>query len=162
MIRSTALAAGLALGALGHLPAAAAAPQRVDLESQAFRRFAFELPGETWRAVGEAIELPGLGKARFRAELAGEALRLDTDGDGEFDRDLEGRLDEASGERRAFCVLERALPDGRTRRYAVRLRDHGAGWQWSSSGALAGRLGDVRVLLFDQDGNGRFDPPRRP
>lgn len=156
MLRVSVSAAGLLLGALA-LSAPAAAAQRVDLAYQAFRRFPFELPGETWRGVGEAIELPGLGGARFRAELAGEGLRLDTDGDGEFDRVLEGRLDEASGERRAFCLLSRALPDGRTRRYAVRLRDHGTGWQWSSSGAFAGRIGDVRLLLFDQDGNGRFD-----
>lgn len=157
MFRSSAASAGLVLGTLGLLAPGSLAGERIDLRSQAFRRFAFELPGETWRRVGDAIELPGLGDARFPAELAGEGLRLDTDGDGALDRTLEGRLDEASGERRAFCVLERGLPDGRTLRYAVRLRDHGTGWQWSSSGALAGRIGDVRVLLFDQDGNGRFD-----
>jgi hypothetical protein len=83
-------------------------------------------------------------------------LALDTDGDGQVDRVLEGTLDPATGVTSARVTLAGRSADGAAFTYPVRLEGTGGVWKWAAGGALEGQLGSTAVRVVDLDGNGRF------
>lgn len=144
----------LALGAVLLLVAPAdAAPEKteptatkVTLEYKAYRRWKIELPAERFRPVGAALELAGAPTA-FPTAIEGDALAVDTDGDGELDVRVEG--DDG------FVAFQ---TEGETPyRYAWRLLKGSAGWAYAPGCARVGTIDGVKIQVIDQDGNGSYD-----
>ena len=137
------LFAGTPVGA-DETPAATADATELSLKYRPSRSWRYELPAEQWRKVGGALDFSEVGGARFITQVEGGALKVDTDGDGTTDVAVEGKT--------GYVRLR--TKDGFD--YSVRLRNAG-GWHWAASGARVGKIGDVRVVLIDQDGDGRYD-----
>ena len=137
--------------------AAPAATEVVPLSDRSMREFDLSLPAEAWRPVTDLLPIPHAGGEGFAVRTAGVGLELDTDGDGEFDRVVEGKFDELTSERSAWVRLEGQRADGSPLQYAVRLLDKGEGWQWAASGCVQGKLGTTRIRVVDLNGDGRFD-----
>ena len=147
------LGAFCALGVIGSLlaaPGVQAEPEAtglsagaVELKHKGFRTFAFVLPEPRFLPVSGGFDFREVGGANFKATLDGEALQVDTDGDGEVDTKLEGKD--------AFLRLKAANGF----RYAARLVNTPRGWMYAPGGALVGKIGETRITLIDQDGNGR-------
>jgi len=132
--------------------------ERIPLKAKSFRQFDLVLPvapADRFQAVGDGIPISHQGGGRFVAKMDGSALFLDTDGDGIPDTRISGKKVDGVGQV-AFTILAGTSRDGQPFRYAVRLEDRGAGWRWAASGARAGKIGETRVLIVDQNGNGRF------
>ena len=145
---------GLALLALLTIgPAKAAASgdgekQSHELGFKAHEKWSFVLPRETWKSVGTSIDLDG-GRS-FGAAKTGQAkVEIDTDGDGELDTKVKGV--------KGFLTLTKDLRGNKKQKYAVRLRNTGRSWEWSSSGFMQGSVRGKQIRLIDQDGNGRFN-----
>lgn len=124
--------------------AAAGETTKLALKYRPSRSWRYELPAETWHKVGGGLDFSAVGGARFATQVEGGTLRIDTDGDGSPDVDVEGEA--------GYVRLRTA--EGFD--YSIRLRNQG-GWHWSASGARVGKIGDVRIVLIDQDGDGRYD-----
>ncbi len=150
MLFSSLLALGLTPGAPTPLP------EVVRLKDRPSRAFEVVLPAERWFPVGDLFPIPHAAGAGFAVAPEGEGLRVDADGDGAPERALEGVLDEETGVRSAFVVLEGERAGGEPLRYGVRLRNEGKGWEWAPSGTVRGQLGDLRIQVIDQDGDGVF------
>ncbi|MFG0317903.1 MAG: hypothetical protein ACF8XB_11565 [Planctomycetota bacterium JB042] len=148
--RPMVLAALFALAGVGEAPA----QERIELKPRSYRQFDLTLPAERFLPVGDGIPVPHAGGDRFAARLDGTALLLDADGDGTAETRVAG--EETAGVRTAFTRLTGTSPDGNPLRYAIRLRDAGAGWEWAASGAVTGKIGTTRISILDQNGNGRF------
>ena len=135
---------------------AAPNPDIVPLKEKPSRAFSVVLPSETWQAVGSTFAIPHAGGEGFAVRPAGEGLEIDTDGDGAFDRVVEGVLDEDTGVRSGYTVLVGERASGTRLRYGLRLRNEGKGWQWSVGGSVTGRIGDLKVAVIDMDGDGVY------
>ena len=122
----------------------AAAAGTLELAYRPSRRWRYELPAETFQKVGGALDFTAAGGARFATKVEGAALHVDTDGDGATDVKVEGE----------GGYVRLRTKDGFD--YAIRLVNQG-GWRWAASGGRVGKLDGVRVLLIDQDGDGRYD-----
>jgi hypothetical protein len=125
--------------------AAQASPERgeVALKTKIQRRQKLLLPGETATAVGTGFHFQdGLG-ADFRADVDGEALLIDADGDGELETRVEGDA--------GFVVLEHG-----GRRYGVSLKK-AAVWTFVAGSVVTGEVDGTKVRIVDQNHNGRFD-----
>lgn len=118
---------------------------RLDLKYRPSRTWRYELPAESFVRVGGAIDFSGVGGARFATAVEGSGLEVDTDGDGTTDVKIEGE----------GGYVRLRTEDGFD--YSVRLRNAGAGWTYAASGARVTKLGNVRITLIDQDGDGRYD-----
>lgn len=118
----------------------------VDLAYRTYRNWKIDLPEETFRRV--STELPG----GFAVKLDGVALLVDADGSGDLERRVEGTVDDA-GVRSALLVCRRGddAPRG------FRLQDTGQGWTYAPAGAAVGKLGDTKLQIVDQDGDGLFN-----
>ncbi len=131
--------------------ASAAAPEaargEIALKYKAARTWNYDLPAEQYAPVSGAFEFAAVGGKRFEAALDGQALSIDTNGDGTKDVKAEGKA--------AFVVL--AVAGDKPFRYAVRLVNQGHGWQYAVGGARVGTLGGTRIAIFDQNGDGRYD-----
>jgi hypothetical protein len=131
-------------------------PERFDLTPKAYRTWRIDLPGDAFRTVSGAIPIPHAHGAGFTAEARGAGLALDTDGDGQVDRVVEGTLDTATGVASARVTLSGRSADGAAFTYPVRLESTGGVWKWAAGGALEGQLGATAVRVVDLDGNGRY------
>lgn len=116
----------------------------VELTPKVHRAWKFRLPEESWATVGTKIDLEDTLGRTFKTQAKGTALEIDLDGDGTFDTKVEG----TSG----FVVLKGADKA----KYALRLRNQGR-WECSPASSMQGKIGDLRVRIFDLNGNGRFD-----
>lgn len=135
----------LAALALAGSAAAQALPEsgEVALQTKIQRRQKLLLPGEAATAVATGFHFQdGIG-ADFRADIDGEALRIDADGDGELETRIEGD--------KGFVVLAK---DGR--RYGVSLHKQGE-WTFVAGSVVQGELAGTRIRIVDQNHNGRFD-----
>ncbi len=121
-----------------------AAAGELALRYRPSRTWRYELPAETFHKVGGALDFSEAGGARFATKVEGAALLVDTDADGTTDAKVEG-------EGGYVRLRTKAGFD-----YAIRLVNQG-GWRWAASGARVAKLGGVRVLVIDQDGDGRYD-----
>ncbi len=135
----------LATVSLAAALAAQASPDRgeVALKTTIQRRQKLLLPAEQPTAVATGFHFQdGLG-ADFRADVDGEALLLDADGDGELETRVEGD--------KGFVGLEH---DGR--RYGVSLTK-AAEWTFVAGSVVTGEVDGTKVRVIDQNHNGRFD-----
>jgi hypothetical protein len=115
----------------------------VQLSHKRFRDWTIELPAETFTTIGDGISLAG-GRYHFAATMEGSNLALDLDADGTTDVRITG------AEGSALLHHEDGF------RYAIRLKRDANGWSFAASGAMVGKLGDVRLALIDQDNDGIF------
>jgi hypothetical protein len=125
--------------------ATALAAGELTLKYKPARRWSYELPAAAFRKVAGAIDLTAAGGATFATAIEGSALTVDTDGDGKADVTIEGE----SG----YVRLRTKTGFD----YSVRLKNEGKGWFYAASGARVGKLGETRITLIDQDGDGRYD-----
>ena len=142
--------------ALSMTPVALPAPalsEPVELQYRSFRNWKFELPEQDFQPLQGGIPMGGTQGAKYAAQVQGDGLKIDTDGDGSLDQEIEGLVDPVTNVRSARVML--TGPDGAP--YAVRLKDEGKGWQWAPGGAMVGKLGPVKVHLFDLNGNGTYN-----
>lgn len=124
----------------------APAVTQVELKYKAYRNWKLELPETKARRVGTEIAVAG-AKSPFAVKLDGEALTVDTDGDGTTDVTIEGD--------KGFAAFKTA---GETPyRYALRLIKGQSGWVHIPGSARVGSIEGVKVQVIDQDGNGAFN-----
>jgi len=142
-------------GGAGTDPAVGTA-ERFNLTPKAYRTWRIDLPADPFRVVSGAIPIAHAGGAGFSAEARGAGLALDTDGDGQVDRVVEGTVDTATGVASARVTLAGRGADGAPFTYPVRLEATAGVWKWAAGGALEGQLGATAVRVVDLDGNGRF------
>ncbi len=128
----------------------------VALTPKAYRTWSIELPADPFHKLLGAFPIPHANGDGFAAESRGVGLAIDTDGDGEIDRVVEGRVHPETKVRHARLVLTGKSADGSAFRYPVRLQDEGKGWHWATGGALIGDIDGTQVQLIDMNGNGLF------
>ncbi len=117
----------------------------VELTYKAHRTWKLELPAERFRLVSAKLELAG-AKAPFAMKVEGDALAVDTNGDGTPNVKIEGKD--------GFVALK---TEGESPyRYAMRLAKGSAGWAYAPGCSRVGTIDDVKVQLIDQDGNGSY------
>ena len=114
------------------VPADAADNMSVSLRYRSYRKWSLNLPAEKWFKVNDGIRLDGGEK--FAAQLEGERLRFDTDGDGEIDRTIKATVDRDTKVSTARVILTGKDNNGEPMKYAVRLRKDAAGWEWAPVG----------------------------
>lgn len=145
----------LAAFALSSAPPAAPT-ERVTLAPKSYRTWRIDLPRDPFRVVSGAIPIPHAHGAGFAAEVRGAALVVDTDGDGQVDRTIEGVVDPTTKVASARVTLAGKRADGTAFTYPVRLEGAAGAWKWAAGGALEGDLAGTPVRVVDLDGNGRF------
>ena len=75
------------------LLAPAPVAEHASLDVKAYRTWKIELPADPFQKVSGTIPIPHADGAGFLVEPRGQGLAVDTDGDGEVDRELNGRKD---------------------------------------------------------------------
>jgi hypothetical protein len=141
---------GLCAAALAALPLATSGTAQQESASLRFvprKKFDLVLPTETW-IPAQGIAIPHQGGDAFATEKDGLRLRVDTDGDGQFDARVQG----AEG----YLVLQGKRQDGQGFAYAVRFRQSGENYEYGTSGVMSGSLRGVSIDLIDADCDGRF------
>jgi len=129
-------------------PAAVAAPPAVEvpMSFRTFRTWDVDLPAERFRPLGRA--LPLFGTDGLTVEVTEGGLAFDRDGDGAMDATVAPTDQEHPTRLLTFRLGER--------QHAVRVANNGR-WEYAPAGAVEGKLGSTRFMVFDQNGNGRFD-----
>jgi hypothetical protein len=124
--------------------------EEATLSYQAFQKWPFILPNETWRRADDYCGVSHAGDPEgFRAEQTGVmALEVDTNGDGKLDDRIKGAY--------GYTKLRGRDDDGERFTYAVRFK-YEAGYRWSSSCAMVGKLKGQTFKLIDQNNNGSFN-----
>ncbi len=125
------------------------------LTPRTVRTWSIELPAEPFHKVSGDIPISSDGSAGFAVRVGGNGLEIDTDGDGEVDRTVEGREHPETKVRHARVTLA-GTRDGVAFSYPVRLELRSQGWVWASSSIMQGMIGKTPVQLIDLDGNGSF------
>lgn len=125
------------------------------LVPRAVRTWPIELPTDPFRKVSGEIPVAHDRGSGFSVAAAGHGLAIDTDGDGEVDRTVEGREHPETKLRQARVTLT-GERDGAAFTYPVRLELREGGWAWASSSVMQGMVGKTAVKLIDLDGNGSF------
>ena len=147
------------LAAALFLPAAVLAlpvPCAVDaLTPRAVRTWSIELPTDPFHKVSGSIPVPHDGGGGFAVAASGNGFKIDTDGDGELDRTVEGREHPETKMRQARLTLK-GERKGIAFSYPVRLELRADGWAWASSGVMQGMIGKTAVQLIDVNGNGVY------
>ena len=110
------------------------------------RRWRLELPRNAWAPLGERVLCHAAPQGGYRVQVSSQGLAVDVDGDGECEGSFSGKEG----------VLAFG-PAGAARQYSVRVRNGASGWQMAPGGARVGTLGGTRILLVDQNLNGRYD-----
>ncbi|MEZ6014060.1 MAG: hypothetical protein R3F49_03025 [Planctomycetota bacterium] len=144
----------------GALPATSAvivrASETVALTPKAYRTWRIELPRDPFQVVSGSLPIPHAHGQGFAVEVRGNGLAVDTDGDGQVDRVVEGVVDPTTKVQRARVNLSGKTAEGVPFTYPVRLEGGGGAWKWAPGGALEGVIGDTEVCVIDLDGNGRY------
>lgn len=147
--------ASVALARLAH-DAAATAPARdtvsIELEYRGYRQFEFELPDEVFAPIGAGFPVPHAGGERFEARVDGANLLVDVLGDGSF----KARVEPPPPGTTVAVTLRGKDASGAPVNYAARVRVGRGGWEYSTSGALVGSLGETKFVLVDQDLDGTY------
>ena len=125
----------------------------VQLSFRTLRTWDVRLPAETFAPIGKAIPFAAAGEAGLKIAIEEGTLRIDRNGDGELD----GRVETPSKEKGSQLVVFR-LNEGSENEstYAIRVKNNGR-WSYAPAGAMEGQAGNTRFMIFDQNGNGRFD-----
>lgn len=130
--------------------------ERIALAPKAYRTWRIELPADPFQVVSGALPIPHAHGAGFVVEPRGAGLALDTDGDGQVDRVVEGVVDATTQVQSARVTLTGKTKAGVEFSYPVRLEGAAGAWKWAPAGALEATVGDTTVRLVDLDGNGRY------
>ena len=138
----TLLLASLLLSTAPAPPAAVEVP----LTFRTFRTWDVDLPAERFQPIGRA--LPLFGTDGLAVDVTEGGLAFDRDGDGSMDATVAPTDPEHPTRLLTFRLGER--------QHAVRVANNGR-WEYAPAGAVEGKLGATRFLVFDQNGNGRFD-----
>ncbi|MDF1799189.1 MAG: hypothetical protein P1V81_08445 [Planctomycetota bacterium] len=128
----------------------AAAPVEVPLTFRTFREWDVSLPAEQFLPLGNL--LPLFGTDGLAVGVGEGGLSFDRDGDGTFD----ATVADTDPEHPTRLLTFRLNTDAGVRDFAVRAANQGR-WVFAPAGAVEGRIGKTRFLVFDQNGNGRFD-----
>jgi hypothetical protein len=147
----------LGLGALALLAGIAtsgddegAAVETASLTNKAYSKWSFILPKEVWTTIDESIPIAHSKGDGFATEIAGVlALSVDTNGDGKLDDKVKG----AGG----FVKLRGKTSDGDKLEYPVRIRPSAAGWEYSTGGAMQGKILGRVIRVIDQNNNGIYN-----
>lgn len=171
---------------LAHVGTSVVAADAIDLKYRSYRKWTINLPAAAWFKVNDGIKIPHANGDRFAAEVDGNTIRFDTDGDGELDRTIKPLVDRDSNVSTARVVLSGKTAEGREFRYAARLRKDAlgwggarqpirdaklsqfrlpsaslGGWKWAPGGAMTGAIttaaGPIPIRIIDQNGNGSFN-----
>lgn len=121
----------------------------VELRFKRHRAWDFELLEESFRPVGSGFRFQGVD-AFFKAEMEGQNLLVDLDGDGATDAKIEAP-EEPGDESNVLLRTEAGF------RYAARVRQRGGSWEWSVGCARTGRLGTSQITVIDANSNGIFN-----
>ena len=141
-----ALLAGVATGVDEEGSAAVTA----SLTSKAYPKWDIILPKEVWTPIEGSIPIAHSKGDGFATEIAGVlALSVDTNGDGKLDDKVKG----AGG----FVKLRGKTVDGDKLAYAARVRPGASGWEYSTGGAMQGKILGTLVRVIDQNNNGIFN-----
>jgi hypothetical protein len=132
--------------------APAGEPVRIELEYRGYRQFEFELPDEVFAPVGAGFPVPHAGGERFEARVDGANLLVDVLGDGSF----KARVEPPPPGTTVAVTLRGKDASGAPFNYAARVRLGHGGWEYSTSGALVGNLGETKFVLVDQDLDGAY------
>lgn len=138
------MAATLASGVVAQ-EAAKALPDtgEITLKTKIQRRQKLLLPSEAATPVATGFHFQaGLG-VDFCANVDGEALLIDADGDGVLETRVEGET--------GFVVLAK-----NGQRYGVALKAKPE-WSFMAGSVVTGMLGSTKIRIVDQNHNGRFD-----
>jgi hypothetical protein len=119
------------------------------LSPQAIQKWSTFLPSETWLPAATELAIPHSEGTGFVCAVDGPKLMVDTNADGRVDMPVKG----VSG----FLKLVGKTEAGDKFMYPVRFRKVGDGWEWSSSGAMRGRVQGTMLTIIDQNNNGRFN-----
>ncbi len=138
---------GVAMAGPDESPATASENGTCQLKYKAARAWRVDLPAERFTTVSSALDFTQAGGPRFAVELQGDALAVDTDADGKTDVKVTGK--------EGFVRL--ATKGEKPFTYAVRLRNAGSGWHYAAGGMRVGKVGETRITLIDQNGDGRYD-----
>jgi len=122
--------------------------KKAKLKFKAYKKWTIELPKETFSPIKSEIAIPNGENSGFATEMQGTNLMVDSTGDGRFN-------DKARGQA-GFIVLQGKSDEGRSFTYAIRLKNAG-GWSYSTTGAMIGKVDGVRIMLIDQNNNGRYN-----
>lgn len=125
-------------------------PVEVPLTFRTFRSWDVSLPDERFQPLGE--RLPLFGTDGLAVEVNERGLAFDRDGDGTMDATVAPPTEDHPTR---LLTFQLTTPEG-PRAFAVRVANQGR-WVFAPAGAVEGRVGTTRFLVFDQDGNGRFD-----
>jgi hypothetical protein len=149
MIRVPLLGASVALALVPMASAQEATATQANLAYKAIPKWAFVTPAETWTPVGTEIPIPHSNGRGFAAEQEVMTLSVDTDGDGQVDKQVKG----TSG----YLELRGKGKDGKPFTYAARFTSDGKAFSFSSSGAMVGQLKGVQVRILDLNNNGIYN-----
>lgn len=150
--RSTLLPNALLMGMALLLAAPAVAQgdgETKSLSQKSIRKWEFTTPTEAWTAIGKTIPIAIGDREGFPVANHGTKLQVDTNGDGKVDQVIKG----VGG----LLQLKGKTSEGKKFSYTVRIRKQGEGWQYSTSGVMAGKIKGAKVQLLDLNGNGRYD-----
>ncbi len=147
----------LGLGALALLAGIAtsgdedgAAVETASLSNKAYSKWSIILPKEVWTTIDSSIPIAHSKGDGFATQIAGVlALSVDTNGDGKVDDKVKG----AGG----FVKLRGKTVDGDQLNYPVRIRPSKEGWQYSTAGAMQGKLLGTVIRVIDQNNNGIYN-----
>ena len=145
-----ALSLGLTLATTSSTRAQESSSISASLSYQAAEEWTWILPRETWRKAESHCGVAHQGDAAgFAVFQSGEmALSVDANGDGRLEEKVKGQG--------GFLKLRGMDAEGDSFTYAVRFRFRN-GYEWSSSGFMAGTLLGQTVRVVDQNLNGRYD-----
>ncbi|MFT7486830.1 MAG: hypothetical protein ACI9F9_002686 [Candidatus Paceibacteria bacterium] len=129
------------------------APTEVDLTFRTLRTWDVHLPAEAFAPIGKSIPFAAAGASGLKVAIEEGSLRIDRNGDGELD----GKVETPSEDKKSQLVVFR-LNEGTENEssYAIRVRNDGR-WSYAPAGAMEGKAGNTRFMIFDQNSNGRFD-----
>jgi hypothetical protein len=124
-------------------------PLTVELQFQTLRNFDISLPAETFVPIKGTLPFVGAPDGQLTVKVTDEGLAFDRNGDGTLDATVTDP-DKDHPTRLVTFRLEGGAE------YAVRVK-HDGPWSTAPGGAMVGRIGSERIMLLDQNGNGRFD-----
>lgn len=123
-------------------------PASGSLSYRALKTFKYHLPSHDWRAVGHKLPLQNAAGLTFGVKKDGMKLLIDTTGDGRTNAKVSGL--------KGFAKFRAGSKDQRFE-YAVQLKFESNDYKYRSACCLTGKVGDLKITLFDMNSNGRFD-----
>lgn len=129
--------------------AQATAQETAKLSYKADLKWNIISPKETWTNVSGKLGIPHANGNGFDAQVDGQALMVDTTGNGKVNHKVKGVAGTA--------LLSAKNADGKKFKYALRFKKAGAGWAYQSSGFMQGKIKGLPIRLLDLDNNGSYN-----